>query len=81
MRENKQTGMLPVALPTNCCKSCCSVAEAKILRKDLHNKLHAQKCTTKNEKIARIRTRSGIIKPNGTRPSFFAAKSANNKLV
>ena len=33
-----QTGMLPVAAPTNCCKSCSSETEAETPRKDLHIK-------------------------------------------
>ena len=34
---SKQTGMLPVASPTKCRKSCGSVPEADILQKDYHN--------------------------------------------
>ena len=34
----KQTGMLPVASPTKCRKSCGSVPEADTLQKDFHNK-------------------------------------------
>ena len=34
----KQTGMLPVASPTKCRKSCGSVPEADALQKDFHNK-------------------------------------------
>ena len=48
----KQTGMLPVASPTNCRKSYPFADEADTFQNDLHNKLHAQKCTAKNEKIA-----------------------------
>ena len=38
MKTEQQTGMLPVALPTERCKSCSSVAETDALQKDLHNK-------------------------------------------
>ena len=34
----KQTGMMPDASPTKCCKSQCFAPEADALRKDLHNK-------------------------------------------
>ena len=36
--SSKQTGMLPVASPTNCRKPCCYAAEYGVLQKDLHNK-------------------------------------------
>ena len=36
--SSKQTGTLPVASPTNCCKPCCYAAEYGVLQKDLHNK-------------------------------------------
>jgi len=35
----KQSGMLPAASSTKCCKSCCFIAEAEALRKDLHNRI------------------------------------------
>lgn len=39
LRYNK-TGMLPVASPTNFCKSCRMTFEANALQKDFHNKKH-----------------------------------------
>ena len=55
-RLSIQTGMMPAASPTKCCKSCCSVPESDALRQDLHNKRRTEQFSApRRSAIAQMR--------------------------